>query len=111
MGRRIREFLCLSSWINFVGEHLFFRVSFVHSIHRVRGQIRVSYDSARLCYAIEHIAYILPLDPCGGPKLTTSTRYRSCDSSFRLANFTLDYIGKNWASEIDFVVCTSASLL
>ena len=30
-----------------------------------------------------------------------------CDSPLRLTNLTLDFLDKNWASEIDFVVCTS----
>ena len=28
-----------------------------------------------------------------------------CDSPFRLTNFTLDYLAKTWAHEIDFVIC------
>ena len=32
-----------------------------------------------------------------------------CDSPLRLTNLTLDFLDKNWASEIDFVVCTSVS--
>ena len=28
-----------------------------------------------------------------------------CDSPFTLTNYTLDYIEKEWASEIDFVIC------
>ncbi|KAF6762120.1 endopolyphosphatase [Ephemerocybe angulata] len=37
------------------------------------------------------------------------TSYSECDSSFRLSNFTLDYLAENWASEIDFVVWTGDS--
>ncbi|KXN86281.1 Endopolyphosphatase [Leucoagaricus sp. SymC.cos] len=29
-----------------------------------------------------------------------------CDSPLRLTNFTLDYLGKNWADEVDFVIWT-----
>ncbi|KAJ7368315.1 Metallo-dependent phosphatase-like protein, partial [Mycena albidolilacea] len=32
--------------------------------------------------------------------------YSDCDSPFRLTNFTLDFIEKKWASEIDFVIWT-----
>ncbi|KAI0320832.1 hypothetical protein OF83DRAFT_1162184 [Amylostereum chailletii] len=31
--------------------------------------------------------------------------YSDCDSPLRLTNFTLDFLDKHWASEIDFVVC------
>ncbi|PFH52734.1 hypothetical protein AMATHDRAFT_73867 [Amanita thiersii Skay4041] len=34
------------------------------------------------------------------------TPYAECDSPFALTNFTLDYLEKNWASEIDFVIWT-----
>ncbi|KAH6917815.1 endopolyphosphatase [Coprinopsis sp. MPI-PUGE-AT-0042] len=34
------------------------------------------------------------------------TPYSECDTPTRLANYTLDFLGKNWASEIDFVVWT-----
>lgn len=33
-----------------------------------------------------------------------------CDSPLRLINLTLNFLDKNWASEIDFVVCTSEKL-
>jgi endopolyphosphatase len=29
-----------------------------------------------------------------------------CDSPFTLSNFTLDFLDKHWASDIDFVICT-----
>ncbi|KAK7061730.1 RFX-type winged-helix domain-containing protein [Favolaschia claudopus] len=32
--------------------------------------------------------------------------YSDCDSPFRLTNFTLDFLEKKWASEIDFVIWT-----
>ncbi|KAJ2931588.1 hypothetical protein H1R20_g5383, partial [Candolleomyces eurysporus] len=32
-----------------------------------------------------------------------------CDSPFRLTNFTLDFLAKNWAHEIDFVIWTGDS--
>ncbi|KAF7332218.1 RFX-type winged-helix domain-containing protein [Mycena kentingensis (nom. inval.)] len=32
--------------------------------------------------------------------------FSECDSPFRLANLTLEFLGKKWASEIDFVVWT-----
>jgi endopolyphosphatase len=31
-----------------------------------------------------------------------------CDSPLSLTNYTLDYLNKDWASEIDFVICTSS---
>ncbi|KAI0045296.1 hypothetical protein FA95DRAFT_1607798 [Auriscalpium vulgare] len=34
------------------------------------------------------------------------TPYSDCDSPFRLTNLTLDFLDKNWASEIDFVIWT-----
>ncbi|KAJ7283642.1 endopolyphosphatase [Mycena rebaudengoi] len=34
------------------------------------------------------------------------TPYSDCDSPLRLTNFTLDFIEKKWASEIDFVIWT-----
>ena len=30
---------------------------------------------------------------------------RECDSPLRLTNYTLDFLEKNWASQIDFVIC------
>ncbi|THV08536.1 hypothetical protein K435DRAFT_641814, partial [Dendrothele bispora CBS 962.96] len=33
------------------------------------------------------------------------TPYSDCDSPFRLTNFTLDFLEKEWANEIDFVIC------
>ncbi|KAK7470627.1 Endopolyphosphatase [Stygiomarasmius scandens] len=35
------------------------------------------------------------------------TAYSDCDSPFRLTNFTLDFLEKNWADDIDFVICKS----
>ncbi|TCD66989.1 Endopolyphosphatase [Steccherinum ochraceum] len=35
--------------------------------------------------------------------------YSDCDSPFALTNYTLDYIGKEWTSDIDFVVWTGDS--
>ncbi|KAG1805680.1 uncharacterized protein BJ212DRAFT_1486239 [Suillus subaureus] len=32
--------------------------------------------------------------------------YGSCDSPFRLTNFTLDFLDEHWTSEIDFVIWT-----
>ena len=29
-----------------------------------------------------------------------------CDSPLQLTNLTLKFLDKNWASEVDFVVCT-----
>lgn len=37
------------------------------------------------------------------------TSFSECDSSFRLSNFTLDFLDENWADEIDFVVWTGDS--
>ncbi|KAI0269150.1 endopolyphosphatase [Gloeopeniophorella convolvens] len=34
------------------------------------------------------------------------TPFSDCDSPFRLTNLTLDFLDKNWASEIDFVIWT-----
>jgi len=34
------------------------------------------------------------------------TSYSGCDSPFTLTNFTLDYLEKKWASEVDFVIWT-----
>ncbi|KAG6821271.1 hypothetical protein H0H93_002381 [Arthromyces matolae] len=34
------------------------------------------------------------------------TPFSECDSPFSLTNHTLDYLDKNWASEIDFVIWT-----
>ncbi|KAF8655288.1 hypothetical protein AX16_003187 [Volvariella volvacea WC 439] len=34
------------------------------------------------------------------------TPYSECDSPFTLTNFTLDFLDKNWASELDFVIWT-----
>ncbi|KAL1702321.1 Metallo-dependent phosphatase-like protein [Schizophyllum commune] len=34
------------------------------------------------------------------------TAYSDCDSPLRLANYTLDYLNKEWTDEIDFVIWT-----
>ncbi|KAF5387835.1 hypothetical protein D9615_000419 [Tricholomella constricta] len=34
------------------------------------------------------------------------TPFSDCDSPFRLTNFTLDFLNKKWASEVDFVIWT-----
>ncbi|KAG6817416.1 hypothetical protein H0H87_009061 [Tephrocybe sp. NHM501043] len=34
------------------------------------------------------------------------TPFSDCDSPFTLTNFTLDYLDKQWASEVDFVIWT-----
>ncbi|KAA1466378.1 hypothetical protein DENSPDRAFT_831193 [Dentipellis sp. KUC8613] len=34
------------------------------------------------------------------------TPFSDCDSPFRLTNLTLDFLSKNWASEVDFVIWT-----
>ncbi|KAG6854776.1 hypothetical protein C0991_001203 [Blastosporella zonata] len=34
------------------------------------------------------------------------TPFSDCDSPFTLTNFTLDYLDKKWASEVDFVIWT-----
>lgn len=31
--------------------------------------------------------------------------YSECDSPFALTNYTLDFIEREWAAEIDFVIC------
>lgn len=33
--------------------------------------------------------------------------YSDCDSPFTLTNFTLDFLEKHWAKEVDFVICAS----
>jgi hypothetical protein len=33
-----------------------------------------------------------------------------CDSPLRLIDLTFDYLEKNWADEIDFVICESPLL-
>lgn len=46
---------------------------------------------------------------CFGPStdgVIPALATRECDSPLRLTNFTLDYLAKNWADEIDFVVWT-----
>ena len=35
---------------------------------------------------------------------------RDCDSPFTLTNFTLDFLEKHWAKEIDFVICKLSAL-
>jgi hypothetical protein len=43
-----------------------------------------------------------------GPTLCPRTNQASlseCDSPLQLTNLTLNFLDKNWASEIDFVVC------
>lgn len=48
------------------------------------------------------------LEPCRRAELMRrrTVFLRECDSPLRLTNFTLDYLAKNWAAEIDFVVWT-----
>ncbi|EIN10626.1 endopolyphosphatase [Punctularia strigosozonata HHB-11173 SS5] len=37
------------------------------------------------------------------------TAYSDCDSPFALTNYTMDFLDKNWADEIDFVIWTGDS--
>jgi hypothetical protein len=37
-------------------------------------------------------------------------RCRECDSPWTLTNLTLDYLQKEWAHNIDFVICASPPL-
>ena len=59
------------------------------------------------------MSYVRPFDPFSHRTgsaivigLTDTIINSDCDSPFSLTNYTLDYLAKEWADEIDFVVCT-----
>ncbi|KAF9534317.1 hypothetical protein CPB83DRAFT_866555 [Crepidotus variabilis] len=43
---------------------------------------------------------------CHRRKKNKKSKNKECDSPFRLTNYTLDFLNKNWADEIDFVIWT-----
>lgn len=59
--------------------------------------------SKRAGYWGTPVVFVIPypwLAPQGLKRLCSE-----CDSPLRLTNFTLDFLEKNWADEVDFVIC------
>ena len=46
------------------------------------------------------------LEPNNIGRNQPNNSYRECDSPLTLTNHTLDWLDKQWSSEIDFVICT-----